>query len=346
MGGGGGDVRAKNGSAPMPRRKMDEQAGGNPRHDSPLSALSPRPLSLISLQSKAEFGDFLVLRGAGGASVKPSVPRLAVVKGVDMSRPSSSSWRTLNVRVGDPKNSITLSLSLSLCPRPNTRDSRSTQSHGNERMPSLVGNLVVALGRGRSRLSAPPWLALLVPVSAKSCLFFFFSGTLPGNDAGLTWDFYTQTQCKFKPREQKKKSGTFPSFDRDRKHIVALSDERAMAPQTRRAAAASAAANEMSPKKKLLLKALAILLGVLLIVSGCGLLVLMGETSAPSLPPSASDLHDLANPDPPLHPSTHTRRRRGEEERAHELGVWHVLAHYQQRKSDTPADGLQLFLFG
>ena len=93
---------------------MDEQAGGNPRHDSPLSALSPRPLSLISLQSKAEFGDFLVLRGAGGASVKPSVPRLAVVKGVDMSRPSSSSWRTLNVRVGDPKNSITLSLSLSL----------------------------------------------------------------------------------------------------------------------------------------------------------------------------------------------------------------------------------------
>merc|ERR1712025_511715 len=59
------------------------------------------------------------------------------------------------------------------------------------------------------------------------------------------------------------------------KHIVALSDERAMAPQTRRAAAASAAANEMSPKKKLLLKALAILLGVLLIVSGCGLLVLM-----------------------------------------------------------------------
>ena len=103
----------------------------------------------------------------------------------------------------------------------------------------------------------------------------------------------------------------------------------------------------MSPKKKLLLKALAILLGVLLIVSGCGLLVLMGETSAPSLPPSASDLDDLANPDPPLHPpSTHTRRRRGEEERAHELGVWHVLARYQQRKSDTPADGLQLFLFG
>ena len=76
--------------------------------------------------------------------------------------------------------------------------------------------------------------------------------------------------------------------------------------QTRRAAAASAAANEMSPKKKLLLKALAILLGVLLIVSGCGLLVLMGETSAPSLPPSASDLHDLANPDPPLHPPPHT----------------------------------------
>jgi len=121
--------------------------------------------------------------------------------------------------------------------------------------------------------------------------------------------FLHEAECKFKPREQKKKSGTFPSFDRDRnrKHIVALSDERAMAPQTRRAAAASAAANEMSPKKKLLLKALAILLGVLLIVSGCGLLVLMGETSAPSLPPSASDLHDLANPDPPLHPPPHTR---------------------------------------
>ena len=195
----------------MPRRKMDEQAGGNPRHDSPLSALSPRPLSLISLQSKAEFGDFLVLRGAGGASVKPSVPRLAVVKGVDMSRPSSSSWRTLNVRVGDPKNSITLSLSLSLSLslRPNTRDSRSTQSHGNERMPSLVGNLVVALGRGRSRLPAPPWLALLVvPVSAKAVFFFFWH--LAGNDAGLTWDFYTQTQCKFKPREQKKKAGLSP----------------------------------------------------------------------------------------------------------------------------------------
>ena len=196
----------------MPRRKMDEQAGGNPRHDSPLSALSPRPLSLISLQSKAEFGDFLVLRGAGGASVKPSVPRLAVVKGVDMSRPSSSSWRTLNVRVGDPKNSITLSLSLSL--RPNTRDSRSTQSHGNERMPSLVGNLVVALGRGRSRLPAPPWLALLVPVSAKSCLFFFLA---PCRErCRVNTGFLHEAECKFKPREQKKKSGTFPSFDRDR----------------------------------------------------------------------------------------------------------------------------------
>ena len=161
--------------------------------------------------------------------------------------------------------------------------------------------------------------------------------------------FLHEAECKFKPREQKKKAGLSPrSIAIAIKHIVALSDERAMARviQTRRAAAASAAANEMSPKKKLLLKALAILLGVLLIVSGCGLLVLMGETSAPSLPPSASDLHDLANPDPPLHPSTHTRRRRGEEERAHELGVWDLVAHYQQRKSDTPADGLQLFLFG
>ena len=193
----------------MPKRKMDEQAGGNPRHDSPLSALSPRPLSLISLQSKAEFGDFLVLRGAGGASVKPSVPRLAVVKGVDMSRPSSSSWRTLNVRVGDPKNSITLSLSLSLCPRPNTRDSRSTQSHGNERMPSLVGNLVVALGRGRSRLPAPPWLALLVvPVSAKAVFFFFWH--LAGNDAGLTWDFYTKRSVNSNRGNRKKKAGLSP----------------------------------------------------------------------------------------------------------------------------------------
>ena len=193
----------------MTRRKMDEQAGGNPRHDSPLSALSPRPLSLISLQSKAEFGDFLVLRGAGGASVKPSVPRLAVVKGVDMSRPSSSSWRTLNVRVGDPKNSITLSLSLSLSLRPNTRDSRSTQSHGNERMPSLVGNLVVALGRGRSRLPAPPWLALLVvPVSAKAVFFFFWH--LAGNDAGLTWDFYTKRSVNSNRGNRKKKAGLSP----------------------------------------------------------------------------------------------------------------------------------------
>merc|ERR1712224_857787 len=65
--------------------------------------------------------------------------------------------------------------------------------------------------------------------------------------------------------------------------------ERAMARviQTRRAAAASAAANEMSPKKKLLLKALAILLGVLLIVSGCGLLVLMDVEKKNALTTSA-----------------------------------------------------------
>ena len=114
---------------------------------------------------------------------------------------------------GRPKE-LHHSLSLSLSLRPNTRDSRSTQSHGNERMPSLVGNLVVALGRGRSRLPAPPWLALLVPVSAKSCLFFFLA---PCRErCRVNTGFLHEAECKFKPREQKKKSGTFPSFDRDR----------------------------------------------------------------------------------------------------------------------------------
>ena len=173
-------------------------------------------------------------------------------------------------------------------------------------MPSLVGNLVVALGRGRSRLPAPPWLALLVvPVSAKAVFFFFWH--LAGNDAGLTWDFYTKRSVNSN-RGNRKKKRDFPLVRSRSQSQTHRCVERAMARviQTRRAAAASAAANEMSPKKKLLLKALAILLGVLLIVSGCGLLVLMGETSAPSLPPSASDLHDLANPDPPLHPPPHT----------------------------------------
>ena len=80
---------------------------------------------------------------------------------------------------GLPFSSLSLSLSL----RPNTRDSRSTQSHGNERMPSLVGNLVVALGRGRSRLPAPT-LACTASSSRFCLFFFFFSGTLPGTMQG------------------------------------------------------------------------------------------------------------------------------------------------------------------
>ena len=241
-----------------------------------------------------------------------------------MSCPSSSSWRTLNVR-GRPKEPITLSL------RPNTRDSRSTQSHGNERMPSLVGNLVVALGRGRSRLPAPPWLALLVPVSAKSCLFFFFfSGTLP-RTSRVNTGFLHEAECNQVNRgTEKKKAGLSPrSIAIAIKHIVALSDERAMARviQTRRAAAASAAANEMSPKKKLLLKARRSCSAFSSSFPDADFSFSWVRPRPPPSPPPYTrphyDLQVTPTSSPP--PSTHTRRRRGEEERAHEsraFGTW------------------------